>query len=38
MLSGRTGLLEPWAGGLLLAAYTAVIVLAASLVFTLRDA
>ena len=38
MLSGRKGLLEPWAGGLLLAAYTAVIILAASLVFTLRDA
>jgi ABC-2 type transport system permease protein len=38
LFSGRTALLEPWAGGLLFAGYAAVIVLAGSLVFTLRDA
>jgi ABC-2 type transport system permease protein len=37
-LSGRPSLLEPWAGGLLFAGYAAVIVLAGSLLFTLRDA
>ena len=38
LLFGRTGLLEPWAGGLLFAGYAAVVVLAGAMVFTLRDA
>jgi ABC-2 type transport system permease protein len=38
LLFGRASLLQPWAGGLLLTGYTAVIVLAGSLAFTLRDA
>ena len=38
LLFGRTGLLEPWAGGLLFAGYAAVIVLAGAMVFALRDA
>jgi hypothetical protein len=38
VLSSRTDLLEPWAGGLLFAGYAAVIILAGALVFTLRDA
>jgi ABC-2 type transport system permease protein len=38
LLFGRTGLLEPWAGGLLFAGYAAVIVLAGSVLFTIRDA
>jgi len=38
LLFRRTDLLQPWAGGLLLATYTAVIIVAGSLVFTLRDA
>jgi ABC-2 type transport system permease protein len=38
LLFGRTGLLEPWAGGLLFAGYAAVIVVAGSVLFTIRDA
>jgi ABC-2 type transport system permease protein len=38
LLFGRASLLEPWAGGLLLAGYSAAIILAGSLAFTLRDA
>jgi ABC-2 type transport system permease protein len=38
LLFGRTGLLEPWAGGLLFAGYAAVVVLAGAVLFTLRDA
>jgi ABC-2 type transport system permease protein len=38
LLFGRTGLLEPWAGGMLFAGYAAVILLAGSVLFTLRDA
>jgi ABC-2 type transport system permease protein len=38
LLFGRPGLLEPWGGGLLFAGYAAVLVLAGSVLFTLRDA
>jgi ABC-2 type transport system permease protein len=38
LLFGRPGLLEPWAGGLLFATYAAVLLLAASVLFTRRDA
>jgi len=38
LLFGRDSLLEPWAGGLLFAGYTAVMILAGALVFTVRDA
>ncbi len=38
LLYGRTGLLEPWAGGLLFVGYAAVIVVAGSVLFTIRDA
>jgi ABC-2 type transport system permease protein len=37
LLYGRTGLLEPWAGGMLFAGYAAVVVVAGSVLFTLRD-
>lgn len=38
LLFGRTGLLEPWAGGMLFAGYAAVILLAGSVLFTRYDA
>jgi ABC-2 type transport system permease protein len=38
LLFGRDALLEPWAGGLLFAGYTALLILAGALAFTARDA